>query len=297
MKIAIASGKGGTGKTTLATNLAVLCSSGSQNRSTVLSDLDVEEPNSGIFLKGETLHQQKITKEIPEWRPDKCTFCNRCKEVCNFNAVAVLPQSVLIFPELCHSCYACVGLCPEDALIMKTHPIGELKHYKVNHLDFIEGKLNIGEQQAVPLISKTADYTRQNFPEHSMFFYDAPPGTSCPVVESVKETDFVILVAEPTPFGLHDLKLSVKTMRKIGKVFGIVINRLGLGNDHIEQFCKEEKIDVLGRIPNMPEIAKKYSRGDLIIDIPEIRKEMHSILANTEKITGSGICRENQKTS
>lgn len=297
MKIAIASGKGGTGKTTLATNLAVLCSSGSRNKPTVLSDLDVEEPNSGIFLKGETFHKQQIMKEIPEWIPDKCTFCNRCKEVCNFNAIAVLPESVLVFPELCHSCYACVGLCPENALVMKDHPIGELSHYRVDQLDFIEGKLNIGEQQAVPLISKTIDYTKENFPDNSLFIYDAPPGTSCPVIESVKEADYVILVAEPTPFGLHDLKLSVKTMRKVGKAFGVVINRHGLGNNDVEQFCKEEQVKVLGRIRNMPEIAKKYSRGELIIEIPEIRREMFSILTNTEEITGGWICRENYKTS
>lgn len=286
MKIAIASGKGGTGKTTLATNLAVLCSSGSRHKPTVLSDLDVEEPNSGIFLKGETLHQQRIMKEIPGWIPDKCTFCNRCKEVCNFNAIAVLPNSVLVFPELCHSCYACVGLCPEDALVMKDHPIGELSHYKVNQLDFIEGKLNIGEQQAVPLISKTIDYTQENFPHNSLFLYDSPPGTSCPMIESVKEADYVILVSEPTPFGLHDLNLSIKTMRKVGKDFGVVINRHGLGNNDIEQFCRKERVKILGRIPNMPEIAEKYSRGELIIEIPEIRREMLSILTNTEKIIG-----------
>ena len=297
MKIAIASGKGGTGKTTLATNLAALCSSGSRNKPTILCDLDVEEPNSGIFLKGETVHQQKIMKEIPEWIPDKCTFCNRCKEVCNFNAIAVLPNAVLVFPELCHSCYACVGLCPENALIMKEHPIGELSHHKVGQLDFIEGILNIGEQQAVPLISQTIDYTKDNFLSNSLFLYDSPPGTSCPVIESVKEADYVILVAEPTPFGLHDLNLSVKTMRKVGKAFGVVINRHGLGNDDLEQFCRQERVKILGRIPNMPEIAKKYSRGELIIEIPEIRREMLSILTNTEKVTGGRICRENHKTS
>ncbi len=297
MKITIASGKGGTGKTTLATNLAALCSSGSRNKPTVLSDLDVEEPNSGIFLKGTAFQHQTVKKEIPEWIPDKCTFCNRCKEVCNFNAIAVLPESVLVFPELCHSCYACVGLCPEDALVMKEHPIGELSHFKVDKLDFVEGKLNIGEQQAVPMISKTIDYTRKNFPDHSLFIYDAPPGTSCPAIESVKGADYVILVAEPTPFGLHDLKLSVKTMLKTGKRFGVVINRHGLGNNDLEEYCRKEQVNVLGRIPNMPEIAKKYSRGELIIDIPEIRREMFSILTHTEEITGGWICRENRSKS
>jgi MinD superfamily P-loop ATPase len=296
MKIAIASGKGGTGKTTMATNLAVLCSTGSRKKNTVLTDLDVEEPNSGIFLQGVTLHERKIMKEIPSWIPEKCTFCNRCKEVCNFNAVAVLPDSVLIFPELCHSCYACVGLCPDNALEMKDHNIGELKHLRVNQLDFIEGKLNIGEQQAVPLISQTIDYTLEQFPENSLFLFDAPPGTSCPVIESVSKADYVVLVAEPTPFGLHDLKLSVKTMQKTGKEFGVVINRDGIGNKDVEKFCREKKVEILGRIPNMPEIAKKYSRGELIIEIPEIRREMFSILTNIEETTGKCICRENKES-
>lgn len=292
MKIAIASGKGGTGKTTLATNLAALMSSGSRTKQIVLTDLDVEEPNSGIFLKGEILHHRKIMKEIPEWIEEKCTFCNICKEVCYFNAIAVLPQSVLIFPELCHSCYACVGLCPENALKMKNHHIGELTHSKVGHLDFIEGLLNIGEQQAVPLISQTIEYATSNFSDDSLFLFDSPPGTSCPMIESVKKADYVILVAEPTPFGLHDLKLSVKTMRKIDKNFGVVINRDGIGNHDIDQYCHDEQVKIIGRIPNMSEIAKMYSRGDLIIEIPEIRREMFGIVNQVEKITGELISRE-----
>jgi MinD superfamily P-loop ATPase len=295
MKIAIASGKGGTGKTTLATNLAVLLSNGVRQRPTVLADLDVEEPNSGIFLQGTTIHEQQVMKAIPRWIAEKCTFCNRCREVCHFNAIAVLPQSVLIFPELCHSCYACTGLCPEQALVMRDHHIGDLTHRKVNQLDFIEGKLNIGEQQAVPLISRTVDYTLAGFPEDAIFLFDAPPGTSCPVIEAVKKADFVVLVSEPTPFGLHDLKLSVRTMRKTGKHFGVVINRYGLGNKDIETFCRSEQVPVIGRIPNMPEIAKKYSQGELIIEIPEIKREMLHIIARMEKLTGTLISRSNSK--
>ena len=297
MKITIASGKGGTGKTTLAANLAVLLSNSARQKHTVLADLDVEEPNSGIFIQGTTVHEQQVMKAIPRWIAEKCTFCNRCRDVCQFNAIAVLPQTVLIFPELCHSCYACVGLCPEQALVMKDHHIGDLTHRKVNQLDFIEGKLNIGEQQAVPLISRTVDYALAHFPDESVFLFDAPPGTSCPVIEAVKKADFVVLVSEPTPFGLHDLKLSVRTMRKTGKHFGVVINRHGLGNKYVEDFFHSERVPVIGRIPKMPERAQKYSWGELIIDIPEIKREMLHIIARMEKLTGTLISRSNAKAS
>ena len=287
MKITIASGKGGTGKTTLSANLATLLSNLVTNTNVVLADLDVEEPNSGIFIKGEIVKDEKKYKPIPEWIPEKCTFCNKCKEVCNFNAIIMLPENVLVFPELCHSCYACVDLCPEDALKMKDHQIGNLTHFKQSNLNFIEGELAIGEQQAVPMIAQTIDYTNKNYPEDSLFIYDAPPGTSCPVIESVKDTNFVVLVTEPTPFGLHDLKLSVETMKKIGKKFGVVINRHGIGKKDVETFCREENIPVLGRIPNMEKIAKEYAKGELLLKIPEVKEELMHIIQNIESETNS----------
>lgn len=289
MKITIASGKGGTGKTTLSVNLAAMMSQTYPEVETVLTDLDVEEPNSGLFLHGETLEQRGVTREIPQWIQEKCTFCGICRDVCKFNAVAVLPQQVLIFPELCHSCNACVGLCPEDALKMTDHPMGELKHIRSGRLNFVEGELKIGEQQAVPMISETLEYTEKHFSNGTLKLYDAPPGTSCPVIESVKDADYVILVTEPTPFGLHDLKLSVETMRKIGKSFGVVINRDGIGNDATEQYCRDEQIDVIGRIPNMTEIAKKYSRGEMIWEIPQVKEQMTHILENISRTTGQPI--------
>jgi len=289
MKITIASGKGGTGKTTLSVNLAAMMSHTYPEVETVLTDLDVEEPNSGLFLHGQTVEQHGVTREIPEWIQEKCTFCGICRDVCKFNAVAVLPQQVLIFPELCHSCNACLGLCPEEALKMTGHTMGELKHIRSGPLHFVEGELKIGEQQAVPMISETLGYTEKHFPGVALKLYDAPPGTSCPVIESVKDADYVILVTEPTPFGLHDLKLSVETMRKIGKRFGVVINRDGIGNDAAEQYCREEEIDIIGRIPNMTEIAKKYSRGEMIWEIPQVKEQMNAILENISKTTGQPI--------
>jgi MinD superfamily P-loop ATPase len=289
MKIAIASGKGGTGKTTLSVNLAAMMSHTHPEAETVLTDLDVEEPNSGLFLEGETVEEQHSYRQVPGWIPEKCTFCNVCRDVCKFNAIAVLPNQVLVFNELCHSCHACVGLCPEDALEMKDHHMGELKHIRTGGLSFVEGELKIGEQMAVPMIERTLDYTQKHFNNTALKIYDAPPGTSCPVIESVKDADYVVLVTEPTPFGLHDLKLSVETMRKVGKQFGVVINRDGIGNDDTENYCREEGIDIIGRIPNMREIAGKYSRGETIWEIPEVKEQMTGILENISRITGKPV--------
>ncbi|MFO8235781.1 MAG: ATP-binding protein [Bacteroidales bacterium] len=276
MTIAIASGKGGTGKTTLATSLAYYLAENSKEN-IALADLDVEEPNSGLFMQGVYIDTQDIIKQIPEWQQDKCTFCNRCQEVCNFNAITLLPNAVLIFPELCHSCYACVELCPEGALDMKPVNSGEINYYKINYLNFVEGKVNVGEQQAVPAIKETKEYTG-NLMEHGIQLYDAPPGTSCPVIETTKDADYVILVTEPTPFGLHDLKLSVATMKKLGKVFGVVINRYGIGDEKVESFCDDENIPVLGKIPDSREIAERYSRGESIWELPQVKFELKNII-------------------
>jgi len=203
MNIAIASGKGGTGKTTVATNLAALIA---ESYNTVLCDLDVEEPNSGIFIEADLVHEEHKYKMIPEWDQKKCSMCGICQEVCNFNAIIQLGLQIKIFPQLCHSCYACSELCPSGALPMVPKKMGVLKHFNHRNLDFIESRLDIGEEQAVPLISQTIKYVNNKFPNDIIKIYDSPPGTSCPVIEATKYADFVILVTEPTPFGLHDLK-------------------------------------------------------------------------------------------
>ena len=181
MKIAIASGKGGTGKTTLSTNLASFVA---ESRECVLSDLDVEEPNSGLFIKAELIHKEDKFKMIPEWEKSKCELCGNCQTVCNFNAVLKMGKMIMVFPELCHGCYACSELCPTGSLPMKQKKMGELKSYKTGNLNFIESKLIIGEEQAVPLIKQTINYVDDNFGEDVIKIFDSPPGTSCPVIEA-----------------------------------------------------------------------------------------------------------------
>jgi MinD superfamily P-loop ATPase len=276
MKIAIASGKGGTGKTTLATNLASYLA---EKEEVVLADIDVEEPNSGLFINADLVKKEDKFKMIPEWIEDKCTLCGICQKVCNFHAVIQLGTQILVFPELCHSCYACSELCPTDALPMIPQKMGELSHYHRNKLTFIESRLEIGQEQAVPLISQTLDYVDRYFPNEIIKLYDAPPGTSCPVIEATKDADFVILVTEPTPFGLHDLKLAVETMKELKKEIGVVVNRFGIGNDDVLGYCKEENIPILAKIPNSRKIAELYSSGQLIYrKLPEVKQQLDGII-------------------
>ncbi len=275
MKIAIASGKGGTGKTTLSTNLASYLA---ENEKVVLVDLDVEEPNSGLFIAGQLVHEDDKYKMIPEWKLHTCSLSGTCQDVCNFHAVIRLGMEVMVFPELCHSCYACSELCPTSSLPMVPQKMGVLRHYQKGHLSFVESRLDIGQEQAVPLISQTISYIDQEFPEDVIKLYDSPPGTSCPVIEATKEADFVILVTEPTPFGLHDLQLAVDTMRELNKKFGVVINRDGIGNDGVLDYCHIEKIPVVARIPSDRRIAELYSRGELIYTkIPEVKQQLLQI--------------------
>jgi MinD superfamily P-loop ATPase len=275
MKIAIASGKGGTGKTTLSTNLASYLS---ENNKVVLCDLDVEEPNSALFLKTEIIHQEKKYKGIPEWHKNTCTLCGNCQEVCNYHAVIQLGDTIMVFPELCHSCYACSDLCPTNSLPMINNEMGTLTHFKTNTFDFVESRLKIGEEQAVPLIKQTLKYIDNNFSDEFHKIYDSPPGTSCPVIESTKNADFVILITEPTPFGFNDVKIAIETMKALNKNFGIVINRYGVGNDDVINYCKKNNIPVLAKIPNKKEIAELYSKGELLWNkIPEVKTELENI--------------------
>ena len=278
MKISIASGKGGTGKTTLATNLAYLLS---QKYPVILADLDVEEPNSGFFIKGKEVWQKKVFKMIPEWDKEKCVLCGNCQRVCKFNAVIKLLEEVLVFNQLCHSCYACSELCPQNALPMKSYEVGKITEFKQNNLHFVEGKLNVGEEQAVPLIKETIDFVEHNFSSDILRIFDAPPGTSCPVIAATKDADYIILITEPTPFGLHDLKLAVEVIRELEKDFGVVINRYGIGNDDVVQYCEDERIPILGEIPNMKKAAEAYAKGELLSEaLPEIRNAIESVVEN-----------------
>lgn len=286
MKIAIASGKGGTGKTTLSTNLASYLA---VENKVVLTDLDVEEPNCGLFIRGDLILSEDKCKMIPVWK-DNCSLCGVCQQVCNYHAVLVLGKEIMVFPELCHSCYACSELCPEKALPMSPQKMGELKHFRNGRLDFVESRLMVGQQQAVPLIAQTIKYVDEHFTDGFIKIYDAPPGTSCPVIEVIKNSDFIILVAEPTPFGLHDLKLTVETTRQLHKECGVVVNRSGIGNDDVLDYCCVENIPVLSKIPNNRRIAELYSRGNLLYkNIPEIKQELIKIESYLNKLPG--LCR------
>lgn len=257
MKIAVASGKGGTGKTTVAVNLALSI------ENVQFLDCDVEEPNASIFLKPDIKNTMRASVAIPEINEELCNFCGKCREVCEYNAIAVLPGkddkkgSVLFFPHLCHGCGACFLFCPQGAITETKREIGTIEKGYKGDLQFIQGRLDIGEAMSPPLIRQVKGYID---PGRTVII-DAPPGTSCPVIAAVKESDYCILVTEPTPFGLNDLVLAVEVLRKIKIPFGVVINRSDIGDGGVESYCEREKIDILIKIPFDRDIAVSYSKG------------------------------------
>ncbi len=261
MRIAIASGKGGTGKTTLAVNLATKLA---ENSSTVLVDLDVEEPNSGIFFHGNEIASHKAVRMVPNWEKQNCTLCGLCPTYCRYNAVIKLGDYIVILPELCHSCYACSELCPVNALPMQETHLGEIRQKKTGNLDFVECRLDIGLEQASPLIAQGLSYLAKHFSNHHYQIIDSPPGTSCAMISAVKTADYVILITEPSPFGLYDLSLAVDTIRNLGKPFGVVINRWGIGNSDILDYLQREGIELLASIKHSREIASGYSKGEIL---------------------------------
>jgi MinD superfamily P-loop ATPase len=265
MIISIASGKGGTGKTTVATSLALSLDSSIQ-----FLDCDVEEPNSHIFLKPTIKQSKAVSIPVPEIDTAICSFCGKCAEVCAYHALAVLKDKVLTFPHLCHGCGGCSLLCPQKAISEVNKEIGVIEVGNSSNLQFIQGRLNIGEAMSPPLIRAVKEYINST----RTVIIDAPPGTSCPVIESVKESDFCLLVTEPTPFGLNDLILAVEFLRRLDIPLGVVINRSDIGDDKVDTYCQREKIPILMYIPFKKEIAFAYSRGiPLVSEFPEYKKE------------------------
>lgn len=274
MILSVASGKGGTGKTTVAVNLALALS---QTDQVQFIDCDVEEPNAHFFLKPKIETSREVLVQVPEVIEERCTYCGRCAEVCAYKAIAVVKKAVLIFPELCHGCGGCSLFCPEKAIKEIGQRIGMMETgYSDYGLSFVQGRLDIGQAKSPPLIREI----KKNIDPGQLVIIDSPPGTSCPMVESVKKSDFCLLVTEPTPFGLNDLKLSVETIRMMKIPLGVVINRAGIGDSGLEEYCQQEKIPILMKIPFDREIAVAYSEGITIWEVkPAFREKFVSLVA------------------
>ena len=276
MRISVASGKGGTGKTTIATNLALSVGTDVQ-----LLDCDVEEPNAHFFINPTFEETKTVFTPVPEVDEEKCTFCGKCSEICQFKAIAVVSKTVLVFNELCHSCGGCMEVCPENAITEKGRELGVIQKGHRNGLEFIHGKLRIGEAMSPPLIKEVRSYEHPD----KLTIIDAPPGTSCPVIASVKDTDFVLLVTEPTPFGLYDLKLAVGAVEILNIPCGLVINRCDMGYDKVKEYADTVNLPILMEIPFDRRIAEAYSRGDPLVEIiPEWKNKFLALYHEINKI-------------
>ncbi len=257
MIISVASGKGGTGKTTVSTNLATAIGA-----ATTFLDCDVEEPNAHIFLQPEIEQKEEVTTIIPVVDAALCDGCRKCVDICRFGAITVVSKQVLVFEELCHSCCGCIEVCPHKAISRGERTLGVLEFGKVGDIPFHRGLMRVGEAMSPPLIKRL----RKLEPTTENTIIDAPPGTSCPVITAMYGVDFVVLVTEPTPFGLHDLTLAHKTVKELGIPCGLVINRADLGDSKVEAYAGRNNLPILLKIPFQKEIAQMYSRGALLVD-------------------------------
>ncbi|MCU0846480.1 MAG: ATP-binding protein [Spirochaetes bacterium] len=256
MNIAVASGKGGTGKTTVSVSLALYMSLGGS--SIALLDCDVEEPNVNLFLRAPIAKTENFSVLIPSIDHVLCTGCGECERICAYNAIAIIKGEPLVLADMCHSCGGCFHVCPEKAIIEIPKKIGVIESGSAHGIDFAGGRLNISAHMSPPLIKDM----KKLHHDADVRIIDCPPGTSCPVIESVRGCDFLVLVTEPTPFGLNDLRLAVNMAKALSLPFGVVINRAGIGNDDVEKYCKKNDIEILARISNIKRIAEEYSRGD-----------------------------------
>ena len=283
MILTVASGKGGTGKTLVATSLALSL----KDKSTIqLIDCDVEEPNAHVFLKPVFTERESVCVPVPSVDEEKCTHCGKCSEVCAYNAIAAMKHKVLVFPELCHGCGACSYLCPEDAITEVGKEVGVVETGHADGIQFAHGKLNVGEAMAPPVIRRVKEYINHE----CTVIIDVSPGTSCPVVESIRGSDYCILVTEPTPFGLNDLILAVEVLRKLDIPCGVVLNRTGVGDNKVEKYCQKEEIPILLTIPLDTRIAGYYSRGiSLVEGIPQWRGRFLDLYNKVKNMAGSRV--------
>jgi len=269
MVIAIASGKGGTGKTTIATNLAKIL----EDRNVSFLDCDVEEPNGHLFLKPKIEKEWVFHTFVPNVDLETCTFCGQCSNLCQFGAMMTIKDNVLVFPELCHGCEGCKLICPVNAITDGRKEVGTISEGISGSIRFFHGRLRIREAMSPPLIKevKRIGLSEQ---KTDVTLIDVPPGTSCPVIEATRGVDFIVLVTEPTPFGLHDLKLAVDMVRVLEIPFGVVVNRSTVGDRKVWKYCKDEKIDILLELPDDRLIAESYSKGEMVVNVlPQYRKD------------------------
>ncbi|MHC1724495.1 MAG: 4Fe-4S binding protein [Syntrophobacteraceae bacterium] len=265
MIVSIASGKGGTGKTTVTASLTRVW-----EKPLIAVDLDVEEPNLHLFLRPHMEENTTAWMEIPVVDESKCTLCGACSELCQFKAISVMGTIVLTFPEMCHGCGGCIALCPEKALSPGRRELGEISRGRVGENGFLMGRLRVGEAMSPPfmrhVIARLKDIIAANGEDAII---DAPPGVSCPAVTAVIDSDVIVLVTEPTPFGFYDFKLAWEAFSPLGKPMGVVVNRAGLGDGEVYPFCRKHGIPILAEIPFERAVAEAYARGRVIADVSE----------------------------
>ena len=281
MKLVVASGKGGTGKTTVATNLAYVASL--TERTVAYVDCDVEEPNGHLFLNPQWQIREPATRPIPQVDEKKCTQCGRCSEVCQYSAIVPLGEMVLVYAEMCHGCGGCVLVCPAGAITEIPREIGMVEQGMAGKVQFVRGLLNVGEAISPPLIR----HVKEAVPPVDLTVIDAPPGTTCPVIEAVRGADFVLLVTEPTPFGLNDLKLAVEMAQCLGLSLGVVVNRADTGDRQTWEYCRSHRIPILAEIPDDRQIAEAYSRGILAASVSATYQELFRNLLTSLTTTTS----------
>jgi len=295
MIVAVASGKGGTGKTTIAVNLALSLAEdgGAPERveaQPLFLDCDVEEPNAALFLGPVIEERREVGQLIPEVDPAACTHCGRCAEVCEYHAIAVVGDQVLVFPELCHGCGSCTLNCPPGAIHEVLHVMGTVERGWAGPIAFAQGTMNVGEAMGVPIIRQLKGWAIPPARDGRPVILDAPPGTACPVVETMRGADVVLMVTEPTPFGLHDLRLAVGVARdELRLPVGVVINRDGVGDSGVDAYCAAEGIPILMRVPLERRIAEAYSDGVPLVDaLPAYRERFRVLYRQIARLARAG---------